>query len=339
MRNIITIDPGTLSFVNKNDFAGAARSLLKNQEENWIQLFEGYESLKKVKTKAFSFEGFEIKVQHNPKRILSSSAKVDYESIKKRECFLCEENLPKAQKGVLYNNEFIILCNPFPIFPEHFTIRHIKHIPQKIEYSFPHLLLLAKDLSKYYTVFYNGPECGASAPDHLHFQAGTKKFMPVEKEFRQLKIKHGEILLEKDNLKINMIDDGLRRFLTLESGEIEILRNSFDIFYELYSEVSFYKIEPMMNILAFYEKESGWKIFIFLRERHRPSFYFEKGENNILWSPAAVDLGGVCIIPKGKDFSSIKRRIIITGFNEITLSGEKFSLIKKKLKQIINDKY
>ena len=114
-----------------------------------------------------------------------------------------------------------------------------------------------------------------------------------------------KILLEKDNLKINVIDDGLRRFLTFESKEIEILRNSFDIFYELYSEVSLNKIEPMMNILAFYEKESGWRIFIFLRERHRPSFYFEKGENNILWSPAAVDLGGVCIIPKEKDFNRI----------------------------------
>ena len=117
MSNIITIDPGIQSFVNKNDFAGAAKSLLKNQEENWMQLFEGYKSLEKVKTKAFSFEGFEIKVQHNPKRILSSSAKVDYESIKKRECFLCEENLPKAQKGVLYNNEFIIFVIRFRSFP------------------------------------------------------------------------------------------------------------------------------------------------------------------------------------------------------------------------------
>ncbi|MEJ2613592.1 MAG: DUF4922 domain-containing protein, partial [Ignavibacteriaceae bacterium] len=119
--NIITTDPDVQELISKNNFADAARALLKNQKENWEQLSEGYKSLVNVKAKIFSFDGFEIKVQHNPKRIFSSSAKVDNESIKKRECFLCKENLPDKQKGILYNNKYIILGNPFPNFPEQLT--------------------------------------------------------------------------------------------------------------------------------------------------------------------------------------------------------------------------
>ncbi|MFZ0452278.1 MAG: DUF4922 domain-containing protein [Ignavibacteriaceae bacterium] len=339
MSNVFTTEHNIREFVDKNEFAEAARALLKNQKENWEQLSEGYKSLVNVKTKSFSFEGFEIKVQHNPKRIVSSSAKVDNESIKKRECFLCIENLPEKQKGILYSSKYIILGNPFPIFPEHFTISYTGHSPQKIENSFGDLLLLAKDLSEYYTVFYNGPECGASAPDHLHFQAGTKNFMPLGKDFQQLKLRYGKLLYEKHNLSITYFDDGLRRFISLESNEFDLLTKSFKIFYDIYSEFSYGKIEPMMNIIAVYENNEIWRILIFLREKHRPSFFYEKGENNFLWSPAAVDLGGVCIIPKEENFNGISKNILITGFSQITISGDNFLLINEKLKQNINVKY
>jgi ATP adenylyltransferase/5',5'''-P-1,P-4-tetraphosphate phosphorylase II len=336
---IITADPEIQELIIKNNFAEAAEVLLKNQKESWKQLSEGYQSLRNVKIKNFSFDGFDIRVQHNPKRIISSSAKVDNESIKKRECFLCAENLPVEQKGILYNNKYIILGNPFPIFPAHLTLSYSKHSPQRIENSFGDLLLLARDLSRYFTVFYNGPECGASAPDHLHFQAGTKNFMPVEEEFNQLKLKYGKLLYEKDNLSVNVFDDGLRRFLSLESNNLKLLKNSFKVFYDTYLEFSNGKIEPMMNILAVYDKFMIWRVLIFLREKHRPSFFYDKGEGNFLWSPAAVDLGGVCIIPKQENFNNISRNILITGFNQITISSDKFSLIYENLKQEISVKY
>jgi Domain of unknown function (DUF4922) len=337
LSNIITTDPEVLGFLKKSDYAGAAKALLKNQKRTWAQLNEGYRSLGEIQTKTFLFDMFKIKVQYNPKRIVSSSAKVDSESIKERECFLCSENLPKEQKGILYNSNFVILGNPFPIFPEHFTVSCTKHLPQRIKDSFGYLLLLAKDLSKYYTVFYNGPECGASAPDHLHFQAGTKNFMPVEKGLVQIKKKYAEILFEKNNLTVNAVDDGLRRFLLIESGEIGALKESFEIFYKTYSELSANEAEPMMNILVFYE--NSWKVLIFLREKHRPSFYYFAGENNFLWSPAVVDLGGICIIPMLKDFNRVSSGIIITGYSEITISGDKFLLFKEKYKQNIDVKY
>ena len=121
-----------------------------------------------------------MKVQFNPGRYISTSAKVDEKSINDRKCFLCPANLPEEQKGILYEEEYLILGNPFPIFPEHFTIPNINHVPQQIKNNFPLMLKLTKDLSKHYVVLYNGPKCGASAPDHFHFQAGTKNFMPIE---------------------------------------------------------------------------------------------------------------------------------------------------------------
>ena len=334
MRNIITADPDIQNYLNENNIADAVKTLLQKQKKNWNALAEGYRSLEKIENKTFPFNGFKIEAQHNPGRITSSSAKVDSDSVKNRKCFLCRENLPEEQEGILYNNEFIILCNPFPIFPEHFTVSYIKHTPQEIKNSFGSLLMLSKDLSKHYTVFYNGPECGASAPDHLHFQAGTKNFMPLDKEFDLVKKEYGEILSEGKNLTACIIDDGLRRFISFESNETTALKNSFENFYEIYSGITANKKEPMMNILAYYEKSAGWRIIIFLREKHRPSFYFEKGESNFLWSPAAVDLGGICIIPLEKDFKKISKEILITGFNQITISQEKFSFIKEKLRKL-----
>ncbi len=122
--------------INQNDFSEAAKKLLLQQINNWQFAANGFESLKSIQTKDFKFDEYKIKVQFNPGRIKSSSAKVDEKSIKERECFLCLENLPSEQKGILINEEYLILVNPFPIFPEHFTIPHIRHIPQSIKNAF-----------------------------------------------------------------------------------------------------------------------------------------------------------------------------------------------------------
>ena len=185
LEDILINQPEINDFVNKNDYSEAAKKLLNKQKDDWQFAANGFESLKSVQTKEFNFDGYKFKVQFNPGRIKSSSAKVDDKSIKERKCFLCLENLPSEQKGILINEEYIILVNPFPIFPEHFTIPQVRHTPQSIKNSFIDLLEISKELSKYYTVFYNGPKCGASAPDHLHFQAGSKNFMPIDLEFEQ----------------------------------------------------------------------------------------------------------------------------------------------------------
>ena len=185
-------------------FLNAAKTLISNQKINWEQCKNGYATLDSIKHKTFQFENCSIEVQFNPGRMISTSAKVDSKTINERKCFLCKTNLPVDQRSIEYKDDFLILVNPFPIFPEHFTLPSAHHKMQEIESSFPVMLDFSKDLSPDFIVFYNGPRCGASAPDHLHFQAGTKNFMTIDHEYVSLKQK----LAEK------IIDDECCRFLS-----------------------------------------------------------------------------------------------------------------------------
>ncbi len=333
IENILFEDEKAEAFIHKNDYGSAAKILLGSQRESWKQLASGYRSLDSVQLKEFDFHDFKIKIQFNPGRIISSSAKVDINSINNRKCFLCYENLPEEQKGILYKHEYLILCNPYPIFPEHFTLSNINHFAQSIKESFDILLSFSKDMSQYYTVFYNGPKCGASAPDHLHFQAGNKIFMPIETEFELIKEKYGETLIQNDKLTVSGIDDGLRRYIAIKGNSEKAILNSFNIFYDAYSSIVNNDEEPMMNILSSYKQESGWSIIIFLRNKHRPSYYFEEGDKNILISPAVVDCGGICIMPLEKDFKKITREHLQKIFQEITIGKEHFDYIKSSLKK------
>jgi hypothetical protein len=331
IKKVIIEDAGIKQLTALSDFAEAAKQLLEEQKFSWQQLREGYESLKKIRTKTFQFDGFRMRVQYNPGRYISTSAKVDAKSINERKCFLCPANLPKEQKGILCEDEFLILGNPYPIFPEHFTIPNINHVPQEIKKNFSLMLKLTKDLSKHYVLLYNGPKCGASAPDHFHFQAGTKNFMPIIDDLHQLKNEYGEFLFENNDLTISAIDDSLRRIISIESTDSEKLVEIFNSFYEIYSSIINSSEEPLMNIISLYEEEFGWTVVIFLREKHRSSHYFSKGEENILLSAASVDLGGVCITPIQKDFEKMTREKLTEIFSEIALNQNKFNLIKQKL--------
>ena len=331
IENILFENEKAEAFIDKNDYGNAAKLLLEFQKESWEKLASGYKSLDSLQIKEFDFNNFKIKVQFNPGRIISSSAKVDSKSINNRTCFLCYENLPAEQKGILYKHEYLILCYPYPIFPEHFTLSNINHFPQSIKESFDMLLTFSKDLSQFYSVFYNGPKCGASAPDHLHFQAGNNYFIPIDDEFEFLKDKYGEILIKNDKLTVRGIDDGLRRYISLEGNSKKAIINSFNIFFDIYYSIANNGEEPMMNILSSYQQESGWRIIIFLRNKHRSSHYFEEGYKNILISPAAVDIGGVCITPLEKDFKKITKELLQEIFQEIIIGKEHFDFIKSSL--------
>ena len=317
--------------IAQNNFADAAKELLINQQKTWKQLRDGYESLKQIKTKTFRFDGFTMKLQFNTGRYISTSAKVDSKSINERKCFLCPANLPEEQKGILCENEYLILGNPFPIFPEHFTIPNINHVPQEIKNNFSLMLKLTKDLSKHYVVLYNGPKCGASAPDHFHFQAGTKSFMPIVDDFHQLKNEYGDLLIENDELTVYGIDDGIRRMVSLESLNSEVLNEVFDKLYEIYSSVSGNNEEPFLNIVSAYEEEFGWSVIVFLREKHRSSHYFAEGDEKILLSAASIDLGGVCITPLEKDFEIMTKEKLTEILSEVALNKESFYQIKQRI--------
>jgi hypothetical protein len=328
---ILSDDLLVLSFAKESNYSDAAARLSEIQKKQWPMLNAGFESLRTVKSKSFQFDGYKIKAQFNAGRMTSTSAKVDPKSISERKCFLCAENLPAEQKGILYNGNYIILCNPFPIFPTHFTLTYKEYTPQRIIDTFADMLDLSKDISKYYSVIYNGPRCGASAPDHLHFQAGNKFFMPIDDEFHQIKNEYGKVIYEDDNLSFYAIDDGVRKFVSIESLNKKLVVNTFNKFYKTYSELMNEEQEPMINLVSFYEAEYGWRIIIFLRAKHRPAVFFAEDESKMLVSPAAIDLGGVCVFPREEDFNRITKEMIAGIYKEVFIDAERSNSMIIKL--------
>lgn len=325
-----------MAFVSAlGNWVESAGTLLKNQINDWVMCRIGYESLKIVKIKEFDFDGFKIKVQCNPGRMTSTSAKVDSTSIKERKCFLCVDNLPSEQNGIRYGTDYQILVNPFPIFNEHFTLPSIKHQPQQIESTLDTLLDFSKDLGERYIVFYNGPKCGASAPDHLHFQAGERNFIPLFDEYHLLSEMYGKEVFSDDSFSLTAIDDGLRKYVSIKSTDKEKILVLFNKFIKTYKDFMNSEDEPMFNILSSYDVElKEWLVLIFLRKKHRPSHYFDTPEKQILLSPAAVDISGVCITPREDDFNKIDKDILTEIFREVFISSDELSGFINNLKSI-----
>ena len=311
-----------------NSISTEIRQLLANQKEEWELAGKNFAGLENVRVREFQFDGFTVKVQFNPGRIVSSAAKVDKKSIEARPCFLCSANRPAEQRGVSYG-EYEVLVNPFPIFPAHFTIPAFAHTPQQIKGNFGNMLDLAQAMDGF-TLFYNGPKCGASAPDHFHFQAGNTGFMPLDDEVTALKEKYG-LRWRKEEVDCYAIKDGIRNFLVLESANKMSITNVFaDIYTELENQES--NQEPMLNILTRYI-DGSWRVFVFPRALHRPSQYFAEGEGNILISPASVDMGGVLITPQEKDFLKIGKADIESILKQVLLPEDQFDKLIVKLKQ------
>jgi hypothetical protein len=309
----------------------AVSLLYKRQMAEWPMLKSGTDALSSVKKNKFFFNGYEIYTQYNPRRINSTTADISSEAIKKRQCFLCSQNLPDEQRGIIYRDKYVVLCNPFPIFRQHMTITNLEHKPQRIKKVFRYMLKLGKDLPDY-CFMYNGPESGASAPDHQHFQACKKDALPVIDDYEGLKNEYGE-KLRKDDLSVYAVSDGLRRMFFLESESVQALVKCFNSYYGLYAEISKSQVEPMMNIISIYQKESGWRMIIFLRGKHRPDAYFQEGNDNITVSPATIDLGGVMITPFEKDFKKIDKNILSQIYKEVSIGKEGFDYLKTKLKK------
>jgi len=302
--------------------------LLTAQKTEWELAGKNFAELDNAQVRAFDFDGFVIKVQFNPARIISSAARVDHKSIEARPCFLCQANRPKEQRGVSFG-DYSVLINPFPIFPEHFTIPAGAHIPQRIKGNFAGMLNLAKAMEGY-TLFYNGPKCGASAPDHFHFQAGNSGFMPIDNEIEVLKEKYGHAC-QKNEVAVWAVKDGLRNFVLMTSANNEKLSATFDKVFEIMAKLCLAEDEPMVNMLTSFIN-GAWRVLIFPRALHRPWQYGAEGDDNILLSPASVDMGGVLITPLEKDFKKITKADIKDIFGQVLLSVEKFDELISLLK-------
>ncbi len=300
--------------------------LYTNQQKHWQMLADGVSALKNVQTRSVDCGTFSVRLQYNPKRIVSTGAKVDAASIKERKCFLCVGNLPAEQQGVLFKEKYLILCNPMPIFKEHFTISHIDHIPQSIEEQILTFLSLAKELSPTYSVFYNGPKCGASAPDHMHFQASLAGLIPVEREI----IERREIKKQIAGVSISTVKEYGRSVIVLEGNTEQEMELTFLRLTRAMRIVMNTNEEPMMNVIGSYDS-GRWRLIVFVRSKHRPEVFFKDGNDKILISPAAVDIGGLVVTPMEKDFHAVDAEMIKNIYEEVSVSNELLKSIIDKI--------
>ena len=292
--------------------------LIAEQQNSWLELGEAYGSLKGVRVRDLGCDGFAVRLQHNPGRTINTLASVDRQDINARKCFLCAENLPPEQKGILYRGEHLILCNPRPVFQSHLTVTHIQHSPQNIAGSIDSFLRLAADLGPGWTVLYNGPKCGASAPDHLHFQAVPSGWMPAEKVI--FEEKRQALLAEVDGIPLSRILGAGREIVILTGDNRAALGSAFKKFLTVLQEVLGIGEEPMMNIAGSCE-EGSWRLLVFPRAKHRPDVFFGKGDERVVVSPAVIEMCGVVVAPMERDFERLDAPLVEGIYREVSLDA------------------
>ena len=296
------------------------------QMEKWADARHRFRDLKHVETHQLSDQ---LKVQWNPARIVSTGAKIDKKTLGDRPCFLCDKNRPKEQLSKQIDERFLLLVNPFPILPVHFTIPARKHQPQSIykNYGEMHRFL---SLHSELMVFYNGPKCGASAPDHLHFQAGTSGILPLQANWQRLSRNLTDIVSLNDDEKIALIHDFVvPAFVIISKSE----DSDEALFHRLYQSMPVRgdETEPMMNIIA-WRKGDEYISVVIPREKHRPEAYFAEGNAQMMVSPGALDMSGLIITPREEDFRKLTEESATAILQECGVSMDKMNCIITKLK-------
>ena len=309
-----------------NNYSEQVEKLIEQQLVVWQTPRDNYAALQNVEVKEFKVKRSTIKVQFNPARIVSSAAKVDNKSLKERKCFLCAANRPEVQEGIAWGENYTILINPFPIFPKHLTIPCNDHTDQRILSRIGDMMAIAKDLPGF-TLFYNGPKCGASAPDHMHFQAGNHGFLGFETDYLAADKKE---VISNAGATLSLLSGLANAAFLIEAVEIDA---ATELFVTLYNalEIPEGEEEPMLNILCWSE-EGKWKVAVFPRRKHRPACYSAEGDANILISPASVDMGGVFITPLEKDFKKITADDLEQILDEVCLDQSGVEKILNNLK-------
>lgn len=296
------------------------------QLEVWTNARHRFRDLKHVETRQFSDQ---LKLQWNPARIVSTGAKIDKKTLGERPCFLCDKNRPKEQMSKQIDEKFHLLVNPFPILPVHFTIPARKHQPQLIYKNYGEMhrfISLHSDLM----VFYNGPKCGASAPDHLHFQAGTNGILPLQTNWQRLSRNLTDIISLNDEEKISVVRDFIVPAFVIISKSAESDEALFRRLYKAMPQRGD-ETEPMMNIISWRKGEEFISVVI-PREKHRPEAYFAEGDAQFVVSPGALDMSGLIITPREEDFRKLTEEKALSLLQECGVSEEKMNAIIAKLK-------
>lgn len=337
-------------FWNKEASLEEARNLFISQLEHWPDARRRYEELKNVNNKPLLYENIYVAAQYNPARITSTGCKIDKKSIAERPCFLCDLNRPEEQFSLPMLKRYQLLVNPFPILSRHFTIPKRYHTPQLILPNYQDMMRIAQSLDDL-MVFYNGPLCGASAPDHMHFQAGSRGIVPLEKDYeskymhlssRLYPIRDDEFI-EASRLEPLTEEMGiyaLRGYVcpafivvsrTPETNEY-LFRKLYDSFTLVEGDT-----EPRMNIIAFtkqcsYSNSKCIVSIIIPRAKHRPDCFYAEGKEQFIISPGALDMAGLIITPRKDDYMALTAEKAAAIIAECGISHEEETEIIKRMK-------
>lgn len=293
----------------------------ERQLQVWPECAMRYRQLKQVQVK--ELDGI-LEAQFNPARIRSTGADISSTTIAERPCFLCRDHRPAEQMSKTFDGEYELLVNPFPILPSHFTIPLLHHRQQLIRPMYDEVLRL---LGRYpeLTVFYNGPKCGASAPDHAHLQAGITRngqtcLLPLQREWPRLVRNLTTVAREGENGVLSVIDDYPCPALLIRAKDRS---ESLRLFLRLYEAMPRLEgdTEPMMNLIAWRQDDELLTV-VFPREKHRPDCYFKDGDEKLLVSPGALDMAGLLILPRQEDFERITVEQAVAILRECALSEE-----------------
>ena len=297
------------------------------QLEKWEAARQRYHDLRSAKTRELVVGTYSIQVQWNPARMVSTGAKMDQKTIAERPCFLCEKNRPKEQIKKEVDGQYELLVNPFPILQQHFTIPSLKHQPQRILESYGEIHKLLEEYPEM-MVFYNGPQCGASAPDHAHFQAGTSGLLPLQKSWQRLSRNLTPLISLNDDEDISLIDEYPCTALLIRSrsqyGDEQLFRR-------LYEALPATEPEPMMNIVSWRSNDDFLSV-VFPRTKHRPDCYYKEGNEQFIISPGALDMAGLIITPRQEDYERLTPEKALGILDEITLKGEPLQQLIDSLK-------
>ncbi len=313
---------------------------VRDQLSVWPLAAANFRALKDAQTRELPVGGLTVRIQHNPARIRSSAAKVDKASIEARSCFLCADARPKEQRTLKFEGrkgrKYDILVNPYPIFPGHLTIARDRHVDQSIWKCLTDMA----DLAHHYTgltVFYNGPRCGASAPDHMHFQACPRGMLPLENAVDRQLDTHGEDLAFLTSVK----EAQLFHYKKFTRG-VFVLRartskSLAKLFYRLLDCVPTPEgeTEPMFNLLMWYKSLAGgrrpagnthglaafeYRAIVLLRGAHRSHHYFDEGPDHLTMSPGCADMAGLFIAPQAEDYAKLDSRLLTEMLSEVSVS-------------------
>jgi len=292
------------------------RQLVDEQRESWPEYRGACESLEDTREREIACPGFSVRLIYNPRRSINTLAAVTPEEISERPCFLCTENLPAGQKAVLYRDDFLILANPRPVVPLHLTVAHRAHRPQSIYESIDHFLLLTKDMAPGFTTLYNGPRCGASAPDHLHFQAVPSGHMPVENEI--LTREKFSVKDDTDHTTVSSARGLGREIILIEGRSAGDVSRAFRKVIDIYRSGTGGDDEPMINVIGHY-MNSNFTLAVFPRRAHRPAAFFREDDQRIMVSPAVMEMGGIIVTPAESDFNRLDAETIEAIYREVSL--------------------